>query len=226
MTVCSDQHSALTHSAPLSRNGDFNWVSKDFIAFASPQDNHYVRSLTNPKATSQFPNKKHTVAYENVLTYFADNRVKLVIRLNNPLYDQRDFEARGIEFKDCYFDDGTNPPPEMVREFLRDAERIISQNGVIAVSRTSRGHPEQDIDDANPCAVLSQIHCKAGLGRTGCLIAAWLIYKHSFTAQEAIGYMRICRVSTKRSFLPADDLEARWLTSISFYPRSPAWLSE
>lgn len=112
-------------------------MSKDFIAFASPQDNHYVRSLTNPKATSHFPNKKHTVAYENVLTYFTDNRVKLVIRLNNPLYDQKDFESRGIEFKDCYFDDGTNPPTEMVREFLADAQRIISKNGVIAVSPQS-----------------------------------------------------------------------------------------
>jgi len=51
------------------------------------------------------------------------------VRLNNPLYDQRDFQARGIEFKDMFFEDGTNPPPEMVREFLVDAQRVISAKG-------------------------------------------------------------------------------------------------
>lgn len=71
-------------------------------------DNHYVRSLTNPRATSAFPAKKHTQAYDNVLNYFAENKVKLVVRLNNPLYDQRDFQVRGIEFKDMFFEDGTN----------------------------------------------------------------------------------------------------------------------
>lgn len=74
----------------------------------STADNHYVRSLTNPKANSSFPTKKHTQAYDNVLDYFASNKVKLVVRLNNPLYDQRDFEARGIQFKDMFFEDGTN----------------------------------------------------------------------------------------------------------------------
>ncbi|CDZ98577.1 phosphoprotein phosphatase [Phaffia rhodozyma] len=151
------------------QNGDFNHVSKDFIAFASPQDNNYVRSLTDPKSVSSFPTKKLARAYTNVLNYFADHNVKLVVRLNNPLYDKQDFESRGMEFKDMYFDDGTNPPEQMVREFLKDADRVISAGGVIA------------------------IHCKAGLGRTGCLIAAWLVYRHDFTATEAIGFMRICR---------------------------------
>ncbi|KAL7413193.1 protein-tyrosine phosphatase-like protein [Mrakia frigida] len=190
-------------------NGDFNWVSKDFIAFASPQDNHYVRALTNPKATSNFPNKKHTQAYDNVLNYFAENKVKLVVRLNNPLYDQRDFQTRGIEFKDMFFEDGTNPPPEMVREFLCDAQRIISANGVIA------------------------IHCKAGLGRTGCLIAAWLIYKHSFTAQEAIGFMRICRpgmvVGPQQQYILLNHLEwVKWAAAdeaVAAYKASLALVS-
>ena len=37
------------------------------------------------------------------------------------------------------------------------------------------------------------IHCKAGLGRTGVLICSYLIKHHGFTAEEAIGYIRICR---------------------------------
>jgi hypothetical protein len=37
------------------------------------------------------------------------------------------------------------------------------------------------------------VHCKAGLGRTGVLICAYLIKHYGFTAEEAIGYIRICR---------------------------------
>ena len=37
------------------------------------------------------------------------------------------------------------------------------------------------------------VHCKAGLGRTGCLIGAYLIYRYGFTANEVIAFMRFMR---------------------------------
>lgn len=38
-----------------------------------------------------------------------------------------------------------------------------------------------------------QIHCKAGLGRTGVLICSYMIKHYGFTAEEAMGYIRVCR---------------------------------
>ncbi len=38
-----------------------------------------------------------------------------------------------------------------------------------------------------------QVHCKAGLGRTGVLICSYMIKHYGFSAEEAIGYIRVCR---------------------------------
>ena len=38
-----------------------------------------------------------------------------------------------------------------------------------------------------------QVHCKAGLGRTGVLICCYMIKNYGFSAEEAIGYIRVCR---------------------------------
>ena len=37
------------------------------------------------------------------------------------------------------------------------------------------------------------VHCKAGLGRTGTCIGAYLMKHYKLTAREVIGWMRICR---------------------------------
>jgi cell division cycle 14 len=93
--------------------------------------------------------------------------VSSVVRLNEPdTYDPATFERAGIKHHDLFFNDCTLPPDATVRRFL-------------------------DIVDAAPGAVA--VHCRAGLGRTGTLIALWLMRRAGFSAAAAIGWLRIVR---------------------------------
>jgi cell division cycle 14 len=65
-----------------------------------------------------------------------------------------------------FFTDGTCPPKEIVERFLELAEH---EPGALAV------------------------HCKAGLGRTGTLIACYAIKHYHFNAADFIGWIRLCR---------------------------------
>ncbi|CAH7666813.1 protein-tyrosine phosphatase-like protein [Phakopsora pachyrhizi] len=159
-------------------NGDYNWLSPHFIAFASPVEHVGHGNRINKN-------------FRMILDQFEKVGVKLVIRLNKKLYDENRFLERGIAHREMYFDDGTNPTMDMVKEFIRVSERIIDEGGVVAV------------------------HCKAGLGRTGTLIGAYLIYKYNFTAEEVIGFMRIMRPGTcvgpQQHFLYENQMTwARW----------------
>uniref|UniRef100_A0A060THY7 Tyrosine-protein phosphatase CDC14 n=1 Tax=Blastobotrys adeninivorans TaxID=409370 RepID=A0A060THY7_BLAAD len=107
--------------------------------------------------------------FQQVLDYFEANDVNLVVRLNSELYNKQEFENRGIRHMDLIFEDGTCPSMLFVQAFIGAVECVVARKGKVAV------------------------HCKAGLGRTGCLIGAYLIYTYGFTAQEAIGYMRFLR---------------------------------
>ncbi|KAJ3564862.1 hypothetical protein NPX13_g7699 [Xylaria arbuscula] len=158
--------------------GDFNWVTPHFLAFASPQHTPVARVSESSEAWAALPKTLAEVdahptlpqPFKNVLQHFSERNIGLVVRLNSPLYSPSFFEALGIRHLDMIFEDGTCPPLSTVRKFIRLAhETITVKKKNIAV------------------------HCKAGLGRTGCLIGAYLIYRHGFTADEIISFMRFMR---------------------------------
>jgi protein-tyrosine phosphatase len=120
------------------------------------------------------------------IPYFQKKNVSLVVRLNKQCYDESDFIKKGINHFDQYYLDGSCPPMKILQKVLTAFEQV-------------------------PADRAFAVHCKAGLGRTGTCIGAYIMKHYKFTAAEAIGWMRICRpgmvIGPQQHFLA--DIEQR-----------------
>ncbi|XP_074935490.1 dual specificity protein phosphatase CDC14B isoform X2 [Phalacrocorax aristotelis] len=153
----------------------------DFNTFDVNEYEHYERAengdfnwiipnkfiaFSGPHSRSKIENGYPHHAPEAYFPYFRKHKVTTIIRLNKKLYDAKRFTDAGFEHFDLFFADGSTPSDTIVKTFLNICENA---EGVIAV------------------------HCKAGLGRTGTLIACYIMKHYRMTAAETIAWIRINR---------------------------------
>jgi cell division cycle 14 len=131
-------------------NGDWNWLTPNFVAFASPVDPDWIKAEKERKAAGEEEGggvehkrakrtstsalrRKLPQPFLNCLDQFEKKNVRLVVRLNTELYDRQAFLDHGIDHVELYFDDGTNPTDEITRTFIDMADEVINAGGAVAV---------------------------------------------------------------------------------------------
>ena len=122
--------------------------------------------LSNRKKLVGKSKAQYTLSPDEYIPVLKDLGVTCIVRFNSKCYDKNIFTNAKFRHVDLMYDDGANPPEAILQSFLRLCE---DQIGVIAV------------------------HCKAGLGRTGTNISAYLMKHYGYTAKECVAWCRMCR---------------------------------
>jgi len=184
----------------LARAKELGWITsagfdvEDHLRFDNPS--LFNANLITPKLVAfigpeaRTPDKEWNLYMHEPCEFveeFQRRGVSTVVRLNEPgAYDRAVFESAGIEVVDLEFQDCTTPSPAIIKGFL---DAVDSAKGIVAV------------------------HCLAGLGRTGTLIAIHMMKHHGFSGREAMGLVRLMRpgsvIGPQQQFLVSLDC-ASW----------------
>mmetsp|Transcript_26373 Transcript_26373/g.59947 ORF Transcript_26373/g.59947 Transcript_26373/m.59947 type:complete len:552 (-) Transcript_26373:370-2025(-) len=162
----------------LLRAAKLGWFSldtfdvEDYVRWNHPSfDFHVVCpkliAFRGPDVRRKFKEDPTAFGPTKCIGAFKSKGVSAIIRLNEPeTYDATEVEKMGIRHYDLQFEDCTAPPRAIVEKFLRICKE---EEGSVAV------------------------HCRAGLGRTGTLIAVYIMAAYRFSANEAIAWLRLVR---------------------------------
>lgn len=188
-----DCFAALEHSIQT------NWFSlqsfdlDEFNRLAHPSggDVSYIGSkfiaFKGPVVDEELRQKREAHQPEVYAEMFSRMGVSAVVRLNEKqMYDAAVFTERGIRHYDVPFKDCTFPSRKVAKLFMD----ICDEAGLVAV------------------------HCKAGLGRTGTVIALWMMKNQGYTAKTAIAWLRMSRpgsvIGPQQSYLEKCELR-EWI---------------
>jgi cell division cycle 14 len=142
-------------------------------------------AFATPFETGVLPGNWRAATPRDLVPVFKSAGVTTIVRLSQPLYDPTVFKKAGFKFHEMFFADGS-APCDSIREAFLD---LCESPEVIAV------------------------HSKAGLGRAGTLAACFLIEHFGMTANEAIGWVRMCRpgsvIGPQQAYLAGYEAESR-----------------
>lgn len=111
----------------------------------------------------------HNWPVTKFVDYATNHSVGCMVRLNRAHYPAEEITRTGtIEHVEMFMHDGTNPTPQNLRDFIEIVERMSAKNLAVAV------------------------HCRAGLGRTGTMIAAYLLFLYARDRKFNINHPRDC----------------------------------
>jgi len=152
-------------------------------------------AMCSPTTVAKRSDSVITHTPEYYVPYFKVNNVKCIIRLNSVEYDKMSFIKAGFKHYEMLFADGTVPPVSIVEQFL---DVVENTSGAVAV------------------------HCKQGLGRTGTLIACYIMKHYNLSAAETIAFIRIQRpgsvVGPQQDFL--EKIQPRLTKNLTPVPTS------
>jgi protein-tyrosine phosphatase len=115
--------------------------------------------------------------------------VTVIVRFNSKCYDRTVFTRAGIKHVELFYEDGGNPTEQILQSFL-SLGMILTHSLTHAHSLT---HSLMLIPAGETEKGAIAVHCKAGLGRTGTNIAAYMVKHYNYSVNEAIAWHRICR---------------------------------
>lgn len=169
-----------------------NWITEDILAMQRPADEHFVRY----RFVEQLK-ELNIAAVFNLQEPGEHPFCGFGTKESGFSYYPEKLMASGIKFFNYSWKDMTTPPVAMMMDIVRIALNEINNGGRVAV------------------------HCHAGFGRTGIVIASIMMAQHRYDAEYTINVIREKRpgsVQTTQQQVFVYEFKAAYTQMEEFYP--------